>query len=87
MIRDFSGRRLAEFACRSGDLYPPRSGVPVDAEDGIRVQKEVQAQRSRSSSNYRKEVSLGTEFNLLGVTKMLKGRADGLFVDDCEAVI
>jgi len=87
MIRDFSVRRLAEFACRCGDLYPPTSGVPVDAEDGIRVQKAVQAQRSRISPNYRKEVSLGTEFHLLGVTKMLKGRADGLFVDEREAVV
>jgi Rad3-related DNA helicase len=87
LIREFSARRIAEFVCRRGDLYPPQSGIPVDADEGVRVQKLVQAAREGNDPAYRKEVALACDFELLGTTHTLKGRADGVVERPMEVTL
>ncbi len=72
-----SVRDLAEFAFRSGDLYPPGSARTVDAEEGVRVQQEVQKHRVSADPGYEREVHLSAECQINGKTLKLSGRADG----------
>lgn len=88
MIRgDLSARNLAEFVCRRGDLYAPRQGRQVDADEGVACQKLVQKQRLEIYSEYQCEVALTTEFVCGGQSRKLSGRADGIYLDGDVVVI
>jgi Rad3-related DNA helicase len=84
---DISVRNLAEFVCRSGDLYPPRSGRQVDAEEGIALQKTVQQRRLQTISGYQREMALATEFACAEEVRRLQGRADGVYSEQGGTVI
>ena len=87
MYGDISVRRLAEFVCRSGDLYAPSPGRPVEAEEGVALQKAVQAKRGATYDDYQREVALSIEFDCAGESKKLQGRADGLYLLDGMVII
>ncbi|MCR9258096.1 MAG: ATP-dependent DNA helicase [Pseudomonadaceae bacterium] len=79
MIRgDLSVRALAEFTCRAGDLYPPRQGRAVDADEGITAQRDLQKLRKASDPNYQQEVAVELVFQTLLGARKLRGRIDGL---------
>jgi len=84
---DLSVRALAEFTCRTGDLYPPRQGRAVDAEEGIVVQRELQNLRLASDPDYQREVAVGLEFQTLLGERRLRGRIDGLTSEDGVVVV
>ncbi|XOV81676.1 MAG: helicase C-terminal domain-containing protein [bacterium] len=88
MIRgDLSVRALAEFTCRAGDLYPPRQGRAVDAEEGIAVQRDVQNVRSAADPDYQREVAVSLDFQSWSGTRRLRGRIDGVTTEEgCLAV-
>ena len=80
-------RALAEFTCRTGDLYPSRQGRAVDAEEGIVVQRELQKLRLSADPNYECEVAVGLVFQTLLGERKLRGRIDGLSTEaDCLVV-
>lgn len=79
MIRgDLSARKLAELTCREGDLYPVRQGRPVEAEEGIARQRELQQQRLKSDPQYEREVSVNLYYQTLLGERKLSGRIDGM---------
>ena len=82
MIRgNLSVRQLAEFTCRSGDLYTSAGrgvGRLVTAEEGIAKQMSAQSARMSQDSTYQREVSLSYSFACAKETKTLRGRMDGL---------
>ena len=81
MIRgEIAVRNLAAFLFKAGDLYPVRSGKPVDAEQGIRMQQRVQASRCEQLPEYRAEVVVGRTVELAGRSRKISGRIDGLFI-------
>ena len=45
MSQNLSVRELAEFVCRSGDLYARAEGRRIDALDGIRAQEVLRERR------------------------------------------
>lgn len=87
ILGDVSVRKLAEFTCRQGDLYPPRKSRPIEPEQGIVTQKAVQQQRIQSNPDYLSEVPLAVEFQCGGKRRKLQGRADGLYHSDQAIVI
>jgi DNA excision repair protein ERCC-2 len=84
---DLTVRALAEFTCRSGDLYPPRQGRAVDAEEGVVAQRELQNLRLASDSDYQREVAVGLEFQTQLGERKLRGRIDGLTSEDGAVVV
>lgn len=88
MIRgEIAVRNLAAFLFKAGDLYPVRSGKPVDAEQGIRMQQRVQASRREAFPEYRAEVVVGRKVELAGRSRKISGRVDGLFVENGRVVL
>ena len=75
-------RGLAEFTCRTGDLYATHLGRPVEPDEGIDAQRRAQAPLLAADPDYRREVALRLEFEALGSARTLSGRADGLAVTD-----
>ncbi|MDG2276762.1 MAG: helicase C-terminal domain-containing protein [Pseudomonadales bacterium] len=84
--RSFSVRQLAEFFFRRGDLYQSRVGLAVEAEDGVRVQREVQNQRlllypgyiRERAFKYQAQFALNLPQGIDQRTISISGRADGL---------
>lgn len=88
MIRgDVSVRRLAEFTCAGGDLYPVRGGRAVEPEEGIRRQQEAQQQRAEQYKDYQAEVMVAASFLCGGAERTVKGRMDGLIAATGNVVI
>ena len=70
--------RLAEFACRQGDLIPDMAIGP-SAKDGIRVHKALQKKRKQAVGDaewLNSEVPLKHEFTIDGYTLQVGGRVD-----------
>lgn len=81
----FSVRQLAAFLFRQGDLYRKTLGPSIDAEEGIRVQREVQRQREEAFVGYERERVLSACVPVPAgrVEELeLSGRIDGFYVDE-----
>ena len=81
----FSVRQLATFLFREGDLYKKTTGPSVDAEEGVRVQREVQKRREQDFIGYQRERAVGTRVHVPTgrVDEFeLSGRMDGFYVDE-----
>ena len=76
---NLSVRQLAEFVCRSGDLYAQRTSKPVEPEAGLRAQQHIQRGRREQHETYQHEVSVLCEFDLAGASRSLRGRIDGCY--------
>ena len=87
MSENLSVRDLAEFVCRSGDLYSRSDGRRIDALDGIRAQEVLRERRKNKHSQYSSEVAFKHDFNLGNQETTLSGRADGLILIDNGCVI
>ncbi len=87
MSENLSVRELAEFVCRSGDLYARSEGKTIDMRDGIRVQEVIRTRRRNTDTNYASEVAVKQEFNLANTKITLSGRIDGLMMDETKCVI
>ena len=87
MTQNLSVRELAEFVCRSGDLYSRSAGRRIDAADGVRAQEVLRERRKRTDSRYSSEFAFKKNFNLGYEDTTLSGRADGLMITDEESVI
>ena len=87
MSENLSVRELAEFVCRSGDLYAHSEGKSIDMRDGIRVQEAIRARRRKADANYASEVAVKQEFNIANVKTRLSGRIDGVMLDESKNLI
>ena len=72
-------RELADAVFRSGDLYPVRRGRQISAEEGIRIQGIVQAQRGVAHQHYQREIPVESHCLLGEETVSLSGRVDGCY--------
>ncbi|WP_144393906.1 ATP-dependent DNA helicase [Pleionea sediminis] len=77
----FSVTELAEFSCRTGDLSSWGEGGPSSYE-GIRGHQKLQSQRKKQLSNYQSEVSVELVHDWSEKTVLIRGRLDGLWLDD-----
>ena len=85
MSQKLSVRELAEFVCRSGDLYARAEGRRIDALDGIRAQEVLRERRKNKYTQYSSEVAFKHDFTLSkrGDDSVREGRR---FVDYPEGV-
>jgi len=75
MIRgNVSVRKLAEFVYRSGDLYPSRTGVAVEPDEGIAAQHAAQRKREQANTHYQREVAVQCTFTVDGEQRLLAGQ-------------
>ena len=87
MSQNLSVRELAEFVCRSGDLYARAEGRRIDALDGIRAQEVLRERRKNKYTQYSSEVAFKNDFTLANEETTLSGRADGLLITQKGCVL
>ena len=87
MSQNLSVRELAEFVCRSGDLYSRAEGRRIDALDGIRAQEVLRERRKNKYTQYSSEVAFKHDFTLANEETTLSGRADGLLITQKGCVL
>ena len=87
MSQKLSVRELAEFVCRSGDLYSRAEGRHIDALDGIRAQEVLRERRKNKYTQYSSEVAFKHDFTLANEETTLSGRADGLLITQKGCVL
>ena len=87
MSQNLSVRELAEFVCRSGDLYARAEGRRIDALDGIRAQEVLRERLKSKYTQYSSEVAFKNDFTLANEETTLSGRADGLLITQKGCVL
>ncbi len=76
-------RQLVEFVLRSGDLNESKNSQNT-ALEGARIHRQLQKSRP---VDYESEVYLKKEVSMNGQDYLISGRADGIQVNDDEAII
>ncbi len=75
---------ISDFAlpCPRRGSIDVHSGLGRGPETGTEIHLEVQAKRAKESSTYQAEVSVAHEFTIADYVFELRGRMDGIFLDD-----
>ncbi len=81
-----SVRRLVEFLLRQGSIDSRFTGFDR-ALEGARIHRRLQRSATRQHPDYKAEVMLRQDYDCVGITYTIEGRADGIFTDADGVVV